>query len=447
MNKKTIALIFSLIMIGVPIVTMFADMPSFSNGTSTPISTPITSSAIASSYSNTAYVNTTTSYYHNVLQSNSGVSTVTMHAAENSGYTTTSYSDPSQVFSISSTGAETTTSFTVSSSQFWANADTNTVQLQDLAFMGQYSDQIDTLGGTCHYVYTPGIIYVNLTVPATNGFTGGTVSWSTTSFSQDYSTHPHVMYVDPTWNIFGVTSGITAYGSLRVTITLQSTAITSITGTLNLNSWASGGSSSENGVATSTDQSGNTYTTQTSIADEGASVPYDIGYHFNSASSSWSYSDVTSFNVVTENEQYATNAVYNGVTEAVPYTFTGAVSVESITFIPEATPNLALISGGGYTVEYYISNIEQAQSTSTTQTFTGAQNPAQQQNWWNSTLSLTLTDPSGALNNPSLATTSGTINAETTMTWSINHILSAGYGQGAMFDTVYYHGTDITSGS
>jgi hypothetical protein len=255
------------------------------------------------------------------------------------------------------------------------------------------------------------------------------------------------MYVDPTWNIFGVTSGITAYGSLRVTITLQSTAITSITGTLNLNSWASGGSSSENGVATSTDQSGNTYTTQTSIADEGASVPYDIGYHFNSASSSWSYSDVTSFNVVTENEQYATNAVYNGVTEAVPYTFTGAVSVESITFIPEATPNLALISGGGYTVEYYISNIEQAQSTSTTQTFTGAQNPTQQQNWWNSTLSLTLTDPSGALNNPSLSTTSGTIDAETTMTWSINHILSVGYGQSPAFDRIFYSGSDISSSS
>ena len=31
------------------------------------------------------------------------------------------------------------------------------------------------------------------------------------------------------------------------------------------------------------------------------------------------------------------------------------------------------------------------------------------------------------------------------MTWSINHIVSAGYGQGAMFDTVYYHGTEVVA--
>ena len=33
------------------------------------------------------------------------------------------------------------------------------------------------------------------------------------------------------------------------------------------------------------------------------------------------------------------------------------------------------------------------------------------------------------------------------MTWSINHILSAGYGTGYMFDTIYYSGTDINSNS
>ena len=60
-------------------------------------------------------------------------------------------------------------------------------------------------------------------------------------------------------------------------------------------------------------------------------------------------------------------------------------------------------------------------------------------------MSLDISPPSSAISNPSLATTSGTKNFSTTMTWDLNHLLSAGYGNSPIIDILYYSGPDITS--
>nr|ACD75426.1 AMDV3_2 [uncultured virus] len=425
MNKKIIALLGVALMLGTAFGTMILYMPSFSDGSNNPISSPVTASTISSSYSNTAYLNSTASYWHGVDLSNTGSSSFNIGISQNSSSSAYGF-ESSNSWGLASNDQSASWTQTFSGAPNYVYlTDANFISIPDIFFeLGLY----ESAG---HNFQELGTVYANLTVD------GYTETWSYT-FNFNEPADYYYAFIDPQWNFFSGTPFFTisnfASASLSVVATTDGTAYLY----------------APYDFATTTANAGaNTILTETTTPSV-VSVNMFQGYHWNQASITYSpASDLTSYSIHLSLPYSTTQVTYNGNT----YTGTTDVitgSLSSFTFNVNNPISQPIGDTAGYSVtaSYYLEDQVQAQQvTGYAQSFTGSQNPTQQQNWWNSTLSLTLTDPSGALNNPSLATTSGTINAETTMTWSINHILSAGYGQGAMFDTVYYHGTDITSGS
>lgn len=149
MNKlKTIALILSFVMIGIPLVTMATNMPSFGNGTNNPISTPVAASSIASSYSNTAYLNTTTSYYKANSVGQESTQTVTFNAQAGS-------SNSVEIDNSTPTGTTTCAEWTqtFSASVYGSNG----IQFEGLEF---------STGDTTTGDYSIGTVYINLTEPS-----------------------------------------------------------------------------------------------------------------------------------------------------------------------------------------------------------------------------------------------------------------------------------------
>ena len=133
MNKKIIALLGVALMLGTAFGTMILYMPSFSGEQSNPISTPVT--AIATSYSNTAYVNTTASYWHSVDLSNTGSSSFNIGIGQNS-------SSSSYEIATTSTWGLSSNSESASTTQTFANApnyiyltDANSISMPDLYFL------------------------------------------------------------------------------------------------------------------------------------------------------------------------------------------------------------------------------------------------------------------------------------------------------------------------
>jgi hypothetical protein len=165
-------------------------------------------------------------------------------------------------------------------------------------------------------------------------------------------------------------------------------------------------------------------------------VSYNDGYHFQSTTATVT-GDLTAFDIATFDAAYPTSTVYDGITESIPYTYTGVVSASTIKF----NPSDPAVSDVTYITAFYkLTNQIQLQKSTTTQSYNSSQNPLQDINYWNSTSSFSISPPSYAANNPSVATTSGNVNASTIMTWNINHIAVAGYNQKPITDILYYSG-------
>ena len=319
----------------------------------------------------TASVSTSVNYYYQTTASNSGITTENLPVAENSGYSQVSLGDTSATWSY---GQETSVSgsyrieyinIAIPSAQFWTNQASDTVELQTLAVMSQYV----VTGSGSENAYGIGTIYANLTLDW-QGAAEHTFSWSTTSLASDTSSSALVVYIKPQWDINYFYSSAEqspayeSYGTANLNITL-----TPPVSSVHTYYWTTGGTN-VNGYVTSTVESGTTYTTQTSLPAQ-AAVNYEIGYHFNSVSSTISFpSDFLSGDIVTENEQYATNAEYDSTTEAVPYSFavslSTALATDTITFSNPTTPNVDAISS--YSVQYYLGSLNVAQSASETLT-------------------------------------------------------------------------------
>ena len=357
-----------------------------------------------SAQTNTVYLNTSVSYYASEYSSQNATQTITFDQTQGSGN------------SISLDLSPSTTS-------------TTRVTFSDSFSMEYYSGsgmalyfEIST-GETSSGAYSWGTAYANITAP--NGDTYSLASYTINSFVSASGNYP--------W--------------LYSRIIVGTGSIPSQSGTWDL-------------TFALTDDPGYPWVVSDSsfqvlTEDHTSSDEYDVP-ELSQNTQTWTYQwafdsqtvtlslpkYTTAFNIATENAQYSADADYNGATESVPYNFTGSLSATSIEFIPESSPDVS-----SWTVQYYIYDLYYAVPSSTTQSYSATQSISENQNWWNSTVNFTLSPPSGALSNPSLSTTSGTINAETTMTWSINHILSVGYGTSPPYDEIYYSGNDISSSS
>jgi hypothetical protein len=346
LNKKTIAIVFVALMIGVSLGTIIMYAPAFFNNSGSTHNNNIITPSL-SSIGETASISTSINYYTPVLQSNGATQTISLSAVENSSYSTAEYSDTSQSWTVIYPYKLTSTSFAMPSAQFWGGINGNTVQLQDLAFMSQIAGNLK---------YMVGDIFVNITTPASGGFNSDTFSWETTAFSSEQSSSAQVVYVNPTWNIYGaIPSYNDAYGSVTVTITLEQPTS---------QGWYPFGDY-KYGVVTSNSQTGNVYSTQTSLP-AATPVPYEIGYHFPSVTTTVGFpSTMTSSQIVTENPQYPMDAEYNGAIESVPYTFTSVYSMDTLQISVPNTPNT---DSASITVQYYLGSLYEAELTSTAST-------------------------------------------------------------------------------
>ncbi|MEM3859313.1 MAG: hypothetical protein QW478_07885, partial [Candidatus Micrarchaeaceae archaeon] len=122
-------------------------------------------------------------------------------------------------------------------------------------------------------------------------------------------------------------------------------------------------------------------------------------------------------------------ASYNGSQESgTSGSFKGYVGSLTITFTSNGATHIS--------VSCYLYDQFQAQQETTTQSYTSSQSITESGNYWNSSISFSLKGPAGAMNNSAVPTTSGTLNAATTMTWTVSNVLSAGYGTSPGYDVM-----------
>ena len=388
-------------------------------------SPPITPQSIKATGLN-GYINTTSTYWQNVAIANSGTTTVNMPATENSSYSSISFSTSNAWTTTSGgTGTVSSASFKISqaipSAYFWTQTDSNTIQLDDIYFRLP----VINIGGTDYTAITT--VYANLTTAS--GL--ATMTWQ---YAFNYESGGGWAYINPQWNPYQFSQLPNPEMTTTMTLTLGMTISSTTTGAdfsiVNV----------PVGINTTTFIQGQN--TVNNVLPPTAPVPYAIGYHFAPTTSTYGSTDLTSYSVVTTNPQYSTSVSYNGGTaEAVPYTFTGSLTGFSLLFTPTVDPAVNGVSD--ITVNYYLSSQVQAQSTTATQSFNPAQSITNHQNWWNSTMGITYTNPSGALDNTALATTSGTINAGTYITWTTTMAV-VGYGNSPAIDNFNYSGMSQT---
>ena len=212
---KRRSMIFALMGVFLMVSGVFVLIPTSPQGVSLNLSGQsgqgIQVSPDLASVGETASTSTAVSYYDSVLQSNSGTSTVTLPATENSTYTSSSvfssfFAPTPPTWALQNANTETSISETVLNSasdgyfqaMFWTQSNAYTVKLQDLAF---FSQPASPSSFTSPNQYMPGsTIYVNLTL--TEGTNTYTFPWSTSVLGSDSSSNARVTYVNPSWDVY-----------------------------------------------------------------------------------------------------------------------------------------------------------------------------------------------------------------------------------------------------
>jgi len=373
------------------------------------------------SLSNTADMTATVGYWQSVTIANSGTTTMTVPYAENPYQTTVNFIFPSTDWTISA-GGTATASYTIGSYPYYQDS--------ELGPMGLVLPALISTAGV-----TTGTVYANISMD------GGSFSWSYAfnSLSTSGFGVTGITEIYPSW--------LPVVDANTLTFTLH-LAITSDPGNPAYGlAYPYAGDTSENP---------NTYTyagTANQVVLDPASDPagtfqnFAYGWFFNSVSSTYSpASDLTSYNVVWSTP-YAGSFTTNGQTSAIATSGTigGSLSTFSVSFLPANSALNVVNSVSAWTVYFTLESQIQAQSASVTQSPTSSQVMTEHGNWWSGTLSFSLTNPSGGLDNTALATTSGTINAGTYATWTVSDIAVVGYGQSPAYDYMQYNATSYGS--
>ena len=371
-----------------------------------------------SSISNTAYLNSTVSYWQNIGIANSGTTDAAIPVDQNGSFSTYSFGS-SAAWSLSSNTEKATYVQTLSGAPNYAYlGDTGT----------EYSIEIDSVGFQMGVdsAGIPGLgtLYANLTVGSYTDSWSYYYNYISNSANTVYAiaTPQWDFYVNSPWNLISDLSS--------ATITFTATAYSS----------AGYGISPYDIYTTIQDQGQNTETTSGPVI---SSVPFAEGYYYGSVSSSFSPSYLTAFAISWSGPFSTTQATYGTTQTAGSGTFTGSIvsGSQTISFGVSGDPSDGT-GDSAYTVDasYYLSSQVQAQSFHETESNSQAQNPTENQNWWNSSSTFTISNPTNGLDNTALSTTSGTINAGTYASWNVNHIAVAGYGESPVVDIFTYSG-------
>ena len=282
-------------------------------------------------------------YWTNGAVSNSGTTTVNLPVNENSSANGYSYSagavGQSTPWSFSSGTA--TLDITTSSFYFYSGS--------TITFNVVFPAMVDSSGN-----------YVAGTLGATLGTSTGTVVGT---FSHDYDyAGTSDAYVEASMSF-----GITFYfaGSLTLDMTLTSPSIDTA------NSLQEGSTHTLSSASTQM---------VSSEPSEGA-TPFAVGWTYGSATSSFIIPQYeSSYDLVTENSANSPLTVaYNSNSQTVPYTFTGSLTQNSITFTPQSDPPSGATgeAAPSWSVQYYLGSQYQVSSASVTQTASPSYNYTQ----------------------------------------------------------------------
>lgn len=172
-----------------------------------------------------------------------------------------------------------------------------------------------------------------------------------------------------------------------------------------------------------------------------SSIGFDYGWHFKPTSSTYSTSpDVISYLVVWSSNYYGNFSTNSHSDVGTSGSISGSLSTFTVTFTPMGDPTAIEGCDSEWTYSYTIESQIQAQKKTTSSSFQLTQPMNEYHNWYNSSLSFTVVDPSTTIDNTTLATTSGTINAGTYAKWTVSNITIAGYDHSPAIDIWSYSG-------
>ena len=415
MNNRLLAIGVTLLMFA-SVYGMITYIPADGNSAqANPYSLP------PSSISNTQYLNTSVNYWENVNISNTSATNLKVPINENGSYSNYNFcSTGSWTDSSSKLTASWQQSLSGSPNFVYLSSSSNTIELDSFAFhLGSSSG-----AGAKDFI---GTIYANISLGSYSESWNHVFNYCGATTSTDYAV------ITPSWNFYTGTPWYLVSDLSSASITFTATTYNSLPFDV-----------APYDAFTTTQYQGENTIQSISVTD--TSVPFAKGYNYGSVTSSFTATgDLTSYRVAWSGGIAAMNVQYGSLSNVNPSSgsFPGTItsSSQTIKFGVNGDPSDGTgTSSYGISASYYLYSQVQAQQKTTTQSYSLAQSITENHNWWNSTGDYALSPPSGAINNPSLATTSGTINAETTMTWSVNHITVAGYGTSPSYDNFTYSG-------
>ena len=380
-SSKTIALFFSLLMVGSGLGVLVSVLPTSS------------ASAPSSSISNSVYLNGTLSGDQNFGTINSG------HVVLNSKS------------SVKTLDLYNTGSFTESNYQF-----TWTDSLGSLTYSAGTSVTLPVFGQVPIVQEAPNTEYYQAlgSIQATVSLGGSNYAMNTYTpdyQSGPYSSSPSAMY----WQYNGAVTPSASTGVYTVTLTIVIS------------------------VGSQYDKfslSGGVYSDSTSTNDIQSNSPLPVtenfmtGYTFSGASVATPTlsvpSNLVSWDIVNSNVPSGVSASASGIQTsnfATSIKFTGSSSTS--------------LSSTSYTIDYATENAIESES----QSFSSgplSMSITQHTNWWNSTISYSASPPSSWINGN---TVDGKTWSTTLTTYSVSHILSAGYGTSPAVDIMEISGS------
>jgi len=414
MNKKTLFALFAVVLMTSGIFALISDIPSGSQTSSSPVN-----QSAAFPTSGTADMSSSISYFQNVAIPNSGTTTDTLSYSENSSQSSVNLFSSELSWTVSTDKINVT--YTFPPMYYFGNSNIGLLWMA-LPVPIEYdpttaSSRIDVgtlfynLSGDGSYEHRSTVYNVNAPFGDAYAYIAAPLFWP---------------YVAPTSDVpFTINFSITApLNSGYTSIYIANTP------------------NGDYGYTMASPASG-----VTSVVINPASMPPQVsqpfvfGWHWNSVSGTYSSvpSDLTSYSV-TYSSTYA--GIFTVDSTSSLYESSGSVSGPlalsfTYSFNPDGNdPNIA----SSWTVTFQLVSQLQATSETTTESPTSSQSIVQAQNYFNSSLSFSLSNPSGALDNTALATTSGTLNAGTDATWSVMDITVAGYGNSPAIDMWSYSG-------
>ena len=366
----------------------------------------VATSAPGSSISNTADLAYSLSGYTNAGTTNSG--TVTLNSVENTAEQTFNF-DTTPTWSQSS-DTWTTTNFASGSIQYWGSTG---ISLYDVVFgIPGYTTYDAHTGETSWYLsLTTATIYFTLD-GTTQSYTWSPDYSNSGVVASGVSVPTYYSTMDPSFS-FSLGTGYYSY-SVYLTVSASSSTY------------------ADSGPVESTTSYGATNAIESSgFTQNSIDGYYGWTYSGQSASASWTNpSNAVAFEWSDSPSQSGTGSSLTSGGNYYPTLPTG------VTFTQSGDPNVP-----SYTISWATENVVESASYSTT-SIGSAQNPDENQNWWNSSASWSISLPGGWLDGSSVdGKTWNTILGS----YTVSNILSVGYGTSPSFDTLFYSGT--TSGS